>query len=440
MPVLELTDRLLRSLLQRRGEDFRDERTPGLELRIRSSGKATWSLLYRAGGRGARQRRLTLGSYPAVSLAEARNLAREHQVLIARGLDPSEELEKKRSPPSGALTVSALIEAYLAGHPKAGTRWVLEQERTLRRDVIPVLGSFPAEALRKGQVALLLDGLVARGAPVWANRLRAILLRVYNWGMARDLVERNPVMGVPRPTEEHTRGRVLSPGEIALLWTALADLEPPTSLCLALELLTGQRGGEILHMRLEDLSGEWWTIPRVFTKMKKADHRVYLSPTALNLVAKAEPRNGWMFPSPLTGEPMLTTAPSRALSRLRARRRLAHFTPHDLRRTVETNLAELGVTDEVREAILGHRPPKLRRTYNLYRFDAERKDALLRWEQRLLTILQDGGTQSHPAGHLGGDPADPADGQPAAQRKSAARFEATDGRDREAHEGTDLVG
>ena len=408
MPIVNLTDRTLRSLgTEEAGLELRDEKTPGLALRVGKSGKLTFSLSYRMGGRGSAKRRLTLGAYPAVSLAEARLTARECQARIGRGIDPVEEL-KQDGGPAEVLTLTDLIEAYLASYRGKSVHWARSQERTLRRDVLPVLGARPADEIRRSEVLSLLDGIVARGAAVWANRVRGLIYRVYAWGIERDLVLTNPAFGTRKPVVERPPERVLAEAEIRSAWLAFSAIRPPFSLSLALELVTAQRGGEVLHMRRQDIDGDWWTIPAELTKTKTREHRVFLGPMAQQLIAAAPGEEGWLFASRRTGSPAYLGEQARVVRRLCARFGLEPFTPHDRRRTAATFMASLGVERHILMRVLGHGPQTVTDVYDRYRYEAEIKAAMLKWEEALRRILAGGRAVLEPGVNLGGKVGDAA--------------------------------
>ena len=114
---------------------------------------------------------------------------------------------------------------------------------------------------------------MAKTRPVMANRCRAYIRKMYNWALSKDLVEFNPVTGIPRPGTERQRDRVLSQDEIKAIWKALDQEKPIMAATFRLRLLTAQRGAEVRAMRWKDIDGDWWTIPAEFSK-NKLSHRM----------------------------------------------------------------------------------------------------------------------------------------------------------------------
>ena len=147
----------------------------------------------------------------------------------------------------------------------------------------------------------MLNAKVRAGAPVAANRLRALVSRIYTFGAEQRLVAAtaNPVIGVKKPTKETTRDRVLTEDEIRRLWEACETQNPYVCAWFRLRLVTAQRGGELLQMRWTDIdpNSHFWTIPAEFVKNAHG-HRVYLNETARELLEDVpRPEDAiWVFP------------------------------------------------------------------------------------------------------------------------------------------------
>ncbi|MEA3467293.1 MAG: tyrosine-type recombinase/integrase [Thermodesulfobacteriota bacterium] len=149
---------------------------------------------------------------------------------------------------------------------------------------------------------MLLDKIVDRGAPIAANRTLALIRKIYNFGIERDLVEYNPCTMVKAPGKEKQRDRVLTVAEIRALWTAFYDtLTPAMANIQKLRLITAQRGIDVSSMRWQDVDFEtgWWTIPSEISK-NTMTHRVPLSPMALDILLEQKKEDSgsiWVFPS-----------------------------------------------------------------------------------------------------------------------------------------------
>ena len=187
--------------------DYFDQTPPSLGLRVAPSGRKTWFVMYRASGR---LRRYTLGTYPAVSLADARQRATDARHSVAHGGDPARHARKARHAP----TVAELGAQYLDLYAKVQKKSWREDARYLATDVLPAWGQRQAADVRRRDVVVLLDQIVARGAPIAANRVLALVRKLWNWAISRDYLAHNPCLQVHPPGKEHSRERVLSAEEI----------------------------------------------------------------------------------------------------------------------------------------------------------------------------------------------------------------------------------
>ncbi len=389
MPKVHLTDRFLRSLKADRDTEYWDDVVEQLILRIRPSGRKTWFVRYYHGGtpgRRGKYRRAKIGRYPPLSLSKARDKAKALLGSVADGGDPGGWRERA----AGAWTFKRLATEYMQRHAKPKKSSWREDLRILDKDLLPTFGALPAEAIRKRDVIALLDAIVDRGAPVMANRTRALLSRIYTFGLSRDVVEHNPVLGTEPPGEEGRRDRVLSADELKTLWNGLGAEHPVIAAGFRLLLLTGQRSKSVMTMESSHIDGEWWTIPRALFKARKP-HRVFLSVQARAVIEAAEERNGHgelLLPSPRNGGgPLSPTAFAHAARRIYPLLEMESFTPHDLRRTVTSQLTEAGVSRFVVERVLGHADGSVTGRYDLYAYDREKREALTLWGDRVEEII-----------------------------------------------------
>jgi len=338
--------------------------------------------MYRSGGI---KRRLTLGTYPAISLAAAREQAADALRAVAHGGDPATSKKSARE----ADTFAELSEEYLEGHAKPKKRTWKKDELVIRKDLAPRFGRLKATDVKRRDVIKLLDEIRERGAPIQANRTLEILRKMYNWAISREIVEHNPCHGIERPSPEHRRERVLTDSEIKAVWQSL-DYEAP---CMAgmfkLRLLTAQRGGEISRLRWQDLDTDvgWWTIPPEFSKNGMA-HRVPLSTPAMEIIEGMREASGdgqWVFPSRTRTSPC--TVIWKSVDRIRTHSGV-DFVPHDLRRTVASRMTgDLGINRLVVSKILNHAEPGVTATYDRHSYDKEKRLALDAWAMRLQDII-----------------------------------------------------
>ena len=361
--------------------EYWDAKLTGFGLRVTENGIKTWTVLYRHQGR---LRRLTIGTYPTLGLADAREVARRALRDAQLGLDPATAKQQARS----ADTFAELARLYLDRHSKVNKRSWSEDERILDHDLLPAWRNHKAAEISRRDVIVLLDGIVARGSGIMANRVRALVSKIYNFAISRDIVEHNPAYRVAHPGAEHQRDRVLSEAEIKALWTVL-DSEPrKIANAFRLSLLTAQRKGEVLGMTWDelDLGGAWWTIPAARAKNGLA-HRVPLGPQALAILSETRAgANGspYVFPGGRASLPLLNL--QKPLRRIKASSGV-NVKFHDLRRTAASHMTGIGIERLVVGKLLNHVERGITAVYDRHSYDAEKRGALLKWDRRLIEIV-----------------------------------------------------
>ncbi len=381
MTVIHLTDRSLRSLEGGRYQaDFWDRDLAGFGVRVSPKGKKSFVVMYSVSGN---KRRMTLGTYPASSLADARQQAKAVLYDVARGNDPQAQKQARRQ----AATFSELAEEFLELHSRPHKRSWKEDQRIIEKELLPDWKNRKAEDLSRRDVILLLDGIAGRGAPVMANRTRALISKIFNFGIGRDIVEHNPTLGVARPGKERQRDRVLKEHEIRALWRVLDRQDPVMAATFRMRLITAQRGIEVLTMRWEHIDGDWWTIPAEAAKNGLA-HRVPLAPLAHALLEQLRPITGeteWVFASRRRQGGRITSI-QKATERISALAEI-DFVAHDLRRTAASHMTSMGISRLVVSKILNHVESGVTAVYDRHSYDAEKRQALVRWAGRLGEIL-----------------------------------------------------
>jgi integrase len=382
MPTKNLTVRFIDSIESSSSGrvEYWDEGTPGFGLRVSETGRKTWVVLYRHLGK---LRRLTLGTYPTLPLADAREQAKDALRSAAKGKDPAGEKKATRL----GDTFGDLAEDYIELYAKPNKRSWKEDRRALDRDLLPKFKNRKAADIKRREVIALLDRIKARGAAVLANRTLEIMRGIYNWGIDKERVEHNPCTGV-KAAEETSRDRVLSDDEIRKVWAVLADQPLIISGRFRLQLITAQRPGEVRKMRWPDIDDDtgWWTIPAEITK-NRLSHRVWLTAPALAVLKEMKEQSGhagWVFPSPAADGPVRSnTKPTAAICKASG----VSFTPHDLRRTAASHMASLGIGRFTIGRVLNHVEKSVTATYDRHSYDAEKRAALDAWAQRLEQIL-----------------------------------------------------
>lgn len=388
MPTMNLTDRFVASARSTSRVVYFDTKTRGLALRVTPAGAKTWSFVYRAGGK---PRWLTLGTYPAVSLASARTLALDKRHLIdVERRDPVEEERTAREAASAAVSpappvftfsdLAKLYETFAKGRKKS---WRDDVGKT-NKYLIPRWGAMPLRDITRAHVHELLDGLVANGMKVGVNRVQAVISRLFTVALDRSLVDAHPAARMIKRFQERPSDRVLTDGELHELWSGLDASPGRAADALRLRLLLGQRGAEVIGMEWDEINfvDEAWELPAARTKNGRP-HVVPLPPTAMALlkrvrgeVADDQPR---VFPglTPWTDE-------QRKLAKIHK----GAYEWKDLRRTVSTRLAGSGFSEEVIGRTLNHaRYTVTSRHYIKHAYLVETRQALAAWDALLADIV-----------------------------------------------------
>lgn len=371
---------------------IRDGDIPGFALRVTANDVRAFTLTYTIEGR---QRRLTIGSWPAWTATAARERAKELRRQIDRGEDPLAVKEARRQ----ALTFREVAEEYLTRHA-AGKKTGEQDREYLMRDVLPIWGARKAEDIKRRDVIALIEAKAAK-APVAANRLLACIRKVFNWAIGNDVLEleSSPCFQVKAPATERKRDRVLSEAEIRQLWGRL-DVPPPTDPeeprlemsaevkgVLRLILITAQRPGECCSVEWSEIDREsgWWTMPAHKAKNGLA-HRVPLSKLALEQLPEVG-ESRWIFPSPRGDNPIAVNALSHAVRLNEKYLGIPDVHPHDLRRTAASHMTSKGIPRLTVQRILNHIEQGVTAIYDRYSYDPEKKAALDKWERELRRIL-----------------------------------------------------
>ena len=387
---MRLTDRSIAALKPKteRYEAWEDGRT-GLGVRVSTKGRRSWVYMYRFEGRA---RRMTLGVYPKMGLADARLAHAKAKKLLDEEIDPGSQHVEQRRAERTAETVSDLIEEYLLRHARPYKKSAKEDERVLRKEVEPEWGRRKAKTITRRNVITLLDGIADRGHPVMRNRLASLIRRMFSFAVERGILDATPCVGI-RPLRETPRDRVLTPDEIKTLWTGLdgADMAPGTKLALKFLLVTGQRRQEVTGARRSEIDDaeKIWEIPAERTKNGRL-HRVPLSPLAATLLREIDRlREGseWLFPSPMAGRPITPGSVTRAFQYNLATMGLDGITPHDLRRTCATAMTQLGISQFVVARLLNHTDRTITgRVYDRNEYLPQKRQAFDAWGRRLVEI------------------------------------------------------
>jgi len=378
----------------------------GLVIHIQPTGNKSFYYRYTFDGN---PRIMKIGDYPGVSLAEARKRHADAMMELQKGIDPGKKGKEQKTRRVAAPTFKDLLDEFwkmeLSKSPTAK-----ERKRLIEKDALPEWMKTKVTEIRRRDAVLLLDKVRER-APVGANRLQGVLVRMFNFAAERGMIDFSPLTGMRRGKEK-SRSRVLTDEEIKKLWNALTienndiDIFHPTKLALKAILLTGQRPGEVASMRRNDIKDNIWIVPAEDRKNGE-ENQIPILPMMAEILEQAKKysyNSQYVFTSPMSplyihkkkdkakpkdeDLPLNRLALSRALQRHIPEMEITEqFTPHDLRRTLRTRLAEIGVSDIVAERVLGHKLQGIMAVYNRHSYDTEKRQALAAWEKRLSEIL-----------------------------------------------------
>jgi integrase len=354
-----------------------DAQQQGLALRVWPSGRRSWYLVYRRHGR---PRWYHIGAADAVGLADARKLAAETMLDVIRGRDPAAEKRAAR----GAGTFAELAERYREEYARKKNKSWQQADYLVRRYLLPAWGKLSAESITRSDVRAVIGKIVA---PSLANQVLAAASAIFSWAIRQELVAINPCSGVERNATQ-SRERILQAAELPQFWTAFDDVGLVHGATLKVLLLTGQRPGEVAHMRREHISDGWWTMPgkpdpkTEWPGTKNGQtHRVWLPAAARAIIAEVSDgeATGFVFGC---GRQAMGAARRAICQRLGAER----ATPHDLRRTHGTTITALGFGREAMNRIQNHREGGIADVYDQHKYAEENKRVMEAVAARLLAL------------------------------------------------------
>ena len=389
-----------------------DEIVPGLLLRVTPGGRKSFSVIYKVPGAGGvnprtgrllagRQQRVTLGQYPIVGLADAREQARGLLQSVTEGRDPRDE-RREANLLLVTNTVEAVAQRFIEQDAKRTIKSWYKIEQTFRDHINPKIGHVPLAEVRRADVHALLDEKVAEGKIGVAREVRKHISRLFNWAMDREIVADNPVNGLQRnDLRQQESGRALTDIEIRCIWQAGVELGYPFGDWVRLLLLTGRRRNEWAGARRSEIDAvnRIHELPKGRHKSARG-HALPLSDPAWAIIDAMPvwPGNDYFLLSTTGGEKHAQdhsgakrTLDARVLELLREddpEAELPHYTFHDLRRTCETRLAALGFGPDVFGAVLGHAKQGLQRVYNKHDYMDEMRAALDAYGAHILEIVE----------------------------------------------------
>lgn len=393
----KLTKRLIDGMTYQEGnlKDIRwDSEMAGFGIRLFPSGKKSFVLFYRIKNK---QYLYTVGRYGKVTLERARELATMRFGEIADNQDPLKE--RKVSKRKNSHTVEKTVKAFIEKYAKEHTRNWQEAERILEKDVVPVIGKKPVDEVTKDDIIKILDNVVKRKARIMANRTLAHTRRFFNWCVERNLIPYSPAFKVAAPSKSISRNFVIADVELKEIWEVSSDVNQPFASLIKFLFLTGQRRGEAASMKWTDIDKKkkLWTIPRENNKSDR-EHIVPLSDMALSIIEDMPKLGVYIFSDtgkrPFENFSRDKKIIDRAIDNKREARNehsMRAWRIHDIRRTLASGMAQLGVAPHVVEKLLNHSGgiiSGVAAVYNRYEYQDEMRDAVDKWASHVQEILE----------------------------------------------------
>ncbi len=306
MPRVKLTKNSIDSLPTATSDVvYWDTGCPGFGVKVTPKGRKVFVVLYRTGGAGSSLRKYTIGVFGRVTLHQARVAA---QKVFAAKLDGRDPAAEKRAAKQRVVAdrVDELLEAFIAQHVSQ-YRSAGEISRLLRREVGKTWGHKIVHEISKRDIVELISAIEQRGAPVAANKALKTIKTFLRWCVGRAVLEQSPADGVPLPTKEVARDRVLTDLELNQVILAARNVDGPYGGIVELLALTGQRREEVAGSTWDefDLNQRIWTLPKARTKNAK-QHTLYLSAQAIAVLKRMKKQGPFsLFPTWPQQDPVL---------------------------------------------------------------------------------------------------------------------------------------
>jgi integrase len=362
----------------------------GLYLLVTPTGGKWWRLKYRFEGK---EKLLSLGTYPQVSLKDAREERDKAKKLLRNRVDPSAERKAVKQTESGQGSVEAVAKEWQSKFSKS---WSSSHAETIKQRIenyiIPNIGQRQINEIAAPELLAVLRKIEAKGYVETAHRVKQICGQIFRYAIATGRMERDPaadLKGALPPAKSKRMASIIDPKGVGGLLRAIDDYKGSivTQCALQLGTLTFVRPGELRHAEWNEINLEAaeWRIPAEKMKMK-SPHIVPLSKQAVSILKKIQPLTGqakYVFPSERTySRPMSENTVNAALRRMGYTK--DELTGHGFRSMASTLLHEQGWKSEIIERQLAHQERnKVKAAYNHAEHLPERKKMMQAWADYL---------------------------------------------------------
>lgn len=375
----------------------------GLSVRISPKGKITFQLRYRHDGN---QKRIDLGTYPNITLKQARSEVTSLRERLEKGHDPKTVKALERTAIVKAVSFEDVTRAWYLSDCEGRVSNAPEILKSFELHIFPTYGDLPANQITTRHWYDLLEPL-ANKKPSIAKRVIIYGKQIYRWAVRREMLEYNPMADISSARDlrikEKQGSRILDDSELGLIWEAIeqSNIAHRNRLFLKLALVYGCRGNELRTAEKGhfDFKGKIWTIPTEFHKTGKSSDK---PPLFRPIIPATEPwfrevmdlsnSDTLLFTSTRTDGPMKRTSssvlPYNLMQWIRKNKgiNMEHWSLHDLRRTARTNWSSITSRD-IAEMMLGHVLPGVQGVYDKHAYMDEKREAYEKWWDRLQTLV-----------------------------------------------------
>ncbi|KEC84230.1 tyrosine-type recombinase/integrase [Acinetobacter sp. ETR1] len=371
-----------------------------MSVRVSPKGKIVFQLRYRFAGKAER---LDLGSYPHLSLKDARSKANEMRSLLDKGQNPKIEIRVQQQKYIDATTLKEVFDDWYKGYCVKKKTSAADIKTSFELHVFPEIGDLPIDRITLQQWLAILEEL-AEEKPSIAERVLTNAKQVLKWAKKRELLEVNALSDIYAKEdlgiEKNRVNRILSDEEITMVLTAIDESKilPKNKIFLKLCLMFGCRNGELRKAKKSDfdLKRKVWIVPVINNKVGKKTGREIVRPILPemeDLIIEAMEHNSseYFLTNDNADTPMGNGAsialPANVMERLRRHHdyHMKHWTLHDLRRTARTNFSAFTSRD-VAELMIGHVMPGEQGTYDYYEYIPQQTEAYTKWIEKLKTL------------------------------------------------------
>jgi integrase len=354
-----------------------DTVVPNLKLVVQPSGAKSWAVRFWFGkGENAIKRKYTLdGSYPALSLAGAREAARKIIEQVACGTDPC-AVKKLGTPNEASFDAAAnLYDTKHVSTLRNGTAAYVRRELQAARDAF--MGRTLASITKKDLIALI--DIADESGPHAGTQRRKVLAAFFRWACDdRDLIQSNPARGLPK-RQFKARERFLDDGELRLVWQAADKEAGRYGALVKLLILTGARRNEIAKLTWDEIQGDYIVLAGERTKTAEP-HRIFVTPLMRSIIDAQSRCGAYVLGN---GKPMSANCYAKDCIDVTLNE---PWRFHDLRRSFATGLQRIDVPVEIIERCLNHKLPGIKAVYNRHDYSPQCREAWVRWSEHVATI------------------------------------------------------